>query len=110
MLYVLNGPVSFNKTWLIDWLNKRVQEPGESAESFISAVYKLSENCQYGTLQEEMIRDRLVVGIRHNGLSEKLQMDSNLTLQNLEEKMLLQRSYWGKDALEIIFLSGVGRW
>ena len=29
---------------------------------------------------------------------------------NLEGKMLLQRSYWGKDSLEIIFLSGVGRW
>ena len=28
-----------------------------------------------------MIRDRLV-GIRHNGLSERLQMDSNLTLEN----------------------------
>ena len=29
--------------------NKRVQEPGESAESFISAVYKLSENCHWFT-------------------------------------------------------------
>lgn len=27
-----------------------------------------------------MIRDRLVVGIRHQGLSESLQMDSELTL------------------------------
>lgn len=61
--------------------NKGCQEPGESAESFISAVYKLAENCQYGALQEEMIRDRLVVGIRHNGLSERLQMDGELTLE-----------------------------
>lgn len=28
-----------------------------------------------------MIRDRLVVGIRHHSLSEKLQMDSELTLE-----------------------------
>lgn len=61
--------------------NKRCQEPGESAEAFISAVYKLAEHCQYGLLQDEMIRDRLVVGIRHNGLSEKLQMDRELTLE-----------------------------
>jgi len=61
--------------------NKRSQEPGESAEAFMSAVYKLAEHCQYGPLQEEMIRDRLVVGIRHHGLSERLQMDSELTLE-----------------------------
>ncbi|XP_029701916.1 uncharacterized protein K02A2.6-like [Takifugu rubripes] len=60
--------------------NKRSQEPGESAESFISAVYKLAEHCNYGAMQEEMIRDRLVVGIRYQGLSESLQMDSELTL------------------------------
>lgn len=44
-------------------------------------MYKLAENCQHGALQEEMIRDRLVVGILHHGLSEKLQMDSALTLE-----------------------------
>ena len=27
---------------------------------------------------------------------------------NLEEKMLLQRSYWGKDSLEIIFFEWSG--
>lgn len=66
--------------------NKRCQEPGESAESFIAAVYKLAENCQYGPLQNEMIRDRLVVGTQYHSLSEKLQMDSALTL----EKAVLQ--------------------
>ncbi|TWW58989.1 hypothetical protein D4764_06G0005190 [Takifugu flavidus] len=43
-------------------------------------VYKLAEHCNYGAMQEEMIRDRLVVGIRYQGLSESLQMDSELTL------------------------------
>ena len=67
--------------------NKRCQEPGESAESFISAVYKLAEHCQYGVLQEEMIRDRLVVGIRHHGLSESTQMNSELTLAKAIQKI-----------------------
>lgn len=52
----------------------------ELAKLFISAVYKLAEHCNYGAMQEEMITDRLVVGIRHQGLSESLQMDSELTL------------------------------
>lgn len=48
------------------------------AESFIAAVYKLAEHCQYGAMQEELIRDRLVVG--SSGLSDSMQMDSELTL------------------------------
>ena len=67
--------------------NKRCQEPGESAETFISAVYKLAENCQCGGLQEETIRDRLVVGIRLHGLSDSLQMDSELTLAKAVQKI-----------------------
>ena len=42
--------------------NNRNQE-GESAESYITALYELAENCDYGALKAEMIRDRLVVGI-----------------------------------------------
>lgn len=49
--------------------NNRSQEPGESAEAFISEVCKPAEHCQYCQLQNEMIRDRLVVGIRLPGLS-----------------------------------------
>ena len=33
-------------------------------------LYKLAENCNYGNLKEEMIRDRLVVGISDQQLSE----------------------------------------
>ena len=32
-------------------------------------------------LQDELIRDRIVVGIRDSHQSEKLQMDPNLTLE-----------------------------
>lgn len=60
--------------------NSRFQQPGESAESFITDVYKLAEHCRYGDLHEEMIRDRIVVGIRDAKLSERLQLDPNLTL------------------------------
>lgn len=67
--------------------NKRCQEPGESAEAFITAVHKLAEHCQYGILKEEMIRDRLVVGIKDHALSEKLQLDSELTLTKAMTKI-----------------------
>ena len=61
--------------------NMRKQEDGETADSFITALYELAEHCNYGNLREEMIRDRLVVGIRDSKLSEKLQLDDALTLE-----------------------------
>ena len=59
----------------------RKQEDGETVDSFITALYELVENCNYGLLREEMIRDRLVVGIKDVKLSERLQLDNALTLE-----------------------------
>ena len=42
--------------------------------NFITDLYRLAEFCEYGSLRDEMIRDRLVVGLRNDKLSEKLQM------------------------------------
>ena len=50
-------------------------------DSFVTALYGLAEHCDYGGLHDQMIRDRLVVGLRDAVLSEKLQMDSDLSLQ-----------------------------
>ena len=58
--------------------NRRVQHEGESAETYISDLYELSEFCNYGDLKDEMLRDTLVVGIRDTGLSEKMQTDPTL--------------------------------
>ena len=60
--------------------NRRCQLAGETADQFIASLYNLAENCNYGDLKGEMIRDRLVVGIRDMTLSEKLQLDADLTL------------------------------
>ena len=42
----------------------------------------LVEHCGYSDLHDEMIRDRIVVGIRSSALSEKLQLDPRLTLDS----------------------------
>lgn len=60
--------------------NKRCQEVGASADNFITAVHKLAEHWKYGCLREEMIRDKIVVGIRDEKLSEKLQLNPKLDL------------------------------
>ena len=58
--------------------NSRKQEDGETADSFITALYGLAEHCAFGELHDELIRDRIVVGIKDADLSEKLQLDPSL--------------------------------
>ncbi len=60
--------------------NRRVQEEGEPVDAFITALYNLAENCNYAGLREELIRDRIVIGIRDLSLSERLQCTEDLTL------------------------------
>jgi len=69
--------------------NHRSQIKGESVEQYITTLYRLSETCEYGNLTSKMIRDRLVVGIQDSTLSERLQMDPNLTLEKAK-KMVCQ--------------------
>ena len=61
--------------------NQRNQSEGKSIEQYITALYHLVETCEYGDWTDEMLRDRLVVGIRDAAMSQKLQMDPGLTLE-----------------------------
>ena len=49
-------------------------------DSFITDLYNLARYCNFGTLKEELICDRIVVGLQNCELLEKLQLDANLTL------------------------------
>ena len=61
--------------------NQRNQSEGESVEQYTTALYHLVEICEYGDLRDELLRDRLVVGIHDSATSQKLQMDPELTLE-----------------------------
>ena len=62
-------------------LNRRCQEERENVDSYITSLFCLAENCEYAALHDEMIRDRIVVGIVDSSLSLKLQLDAKLTLK-----------------------------
>ena len=57
--------------------NSRKQEPGEPG-----ALHTLVEYCDYGDLRDQMVRDRIVVGLANAKLSAKLQLDRKLTLDS----------------------------
>lgn len=61
--------------------NKRVQHPGESVDTFIQDLHKLADDCSYLSLTDELIRDRIVVGVRDDDLSKQMQAKQDLTLQ-----------------------------
>ena len=52
--------------------NNRLQESDESIDAFTTALRTLTETCEFGSLKEDLIRDRLVCGIRDNSLRKKL--------------------------------------
>ena len=67
---------------IFEWakFNQRRQEEGETVDTFITALHTLAEYCNFGTLTDEMIRDRIVVGLLDAKLSEKRQLDPEVTL------------------------------
>ena len=60
---------------------QRCQQPSETIEAFHRALYELSEHCNFPD-KHEAIRDRFVLGVSSIELSEKLQLENNLTLDS----------------------------
>ena len=58
--------------------HKRSQREGESVE-YVRSLFELSEHAQFAE-KEETIRDRLVLGLQDQELSQKLQLESDTTL------------------------------
>ena len=52
--------------------NKRSQLPDEPVEQFITSLYNLAADCNFGELKDKLICDRIVVRIRAASLSERL--------------------------------------
>ena len=51
----------------------RRQGENETVDSFVTALYVLAEYCTYGALHDELLRDRLVVGLADTRLSARMQ-------------------------------------
>ena len=64
--------------------NTRDQREGETTDEYITVLYELIETCEYGALKEDILRDRIVVGIRDKSMSEKLQLQNDLTLEKVK--------------------------
>ena len=79
--------------------NKRCQGSEESVEQFITSLYSLADGCDYGEFRETMICDRIVVGIRDKALSESLQMDAKLTLDDAKSRARQREAVSGQQGM-----------
>lgn len=61
--------------------NNRNQKDGKKAQGCVSCLVGMAKKLRYGVLTDELVLDRLVIGIRDKRLSENLQMDETLTLE-----------------------------
>jgi len=62
--------------------NKRDQELNESVDAYVTALRTLSKMCNFGILEDSLIRDRIVIGVNDNQTRKKLLQVSKLTLKD----------------------------
>lgn len=58
----------------------RWQQEGESIDYYVTDLKNKSKTCEFGTLEESLITDRIVCGVRNAGICEQLLHEPMLTL------------------------------
>ena len=58
----------------------RMQQPGESFDAFLTDLKLKAKTCNFGVLQDSLIRDQLVFGIEDKKVRERLLRETDLTL------------------------------
>ena len=78
----LNGYYHARKSTIAERakFNRRCQKPGEPVEQFMQDLHRLAKDCEYSELREQLIRDRIIVGVLDDSLSDRLQSRPDLTL------------------------------
>ena len=52
--------------------NTRVQRKDETADQYVTELKLIAKNCNFGSLEDELIRDRLVYGTNSERIKERL--------------------------------------
>ena len=61
--------------------NSCVQSQDENVDAYVNRLRKLASSCDFGALTDELIRDRLVIGVRDRDLKGRLLRQKGLSLQ-----------------------------
>ena len=74
--------------------NTRVQEASKTIDQYVTELKLIAKNCGYGELEDQLIRDRIVCGIKSEKVkqrllhAEDLTLDKAISLRSNQRKML----------------------
>ena len=60
--------------------HRRTQVEAESINEYIAELRRLTTHCKFGAFLDEALRDRLVCGLRNEGIQKSLLTEADLTL------------------------------
>ena len=67
--------------------NVIVQEEGETADTFVTRLNNQAKKCEYGALEQSLVKDRIVVGCRDSRVQVRMLRDSTLTYATAVETL-----------------------
>ena len=70
-----------NETYERYRFSKREQASNETVDTYFTALHTLAKTCNFGNLEDNLIRDGIVIGVKDNSTRKKLLQVSKLTLQ-----------------------------
>lgn len=77
------------------------QQPDEPFDSYLSSITELAKLCEFESLEERMIRDKIIVGVNCSSLRDKLLKLKDPKLNNvIEYCRLIEKERSGKKAKE----------
>ena len=70
--------------------NSRSRNPGESVAAYIADLRRIAQYCNFGTMLDKMLRDRLVWGVNDDHIRRKLlqEKDKDLTFERAKSLAL----------------------
>ena len=60
--------------------NTRTQEASKTIDQYVNELKLIAKNCSYGDLEDQLIRDRIICGIRSEMVKQRLLRAEDLTL------------------------------
>jgi tRNA uridine 5-carbamoylmethylation protein Kti12 len=75
-----------NKRYERAVFNVAKQEENEKYVDYFNRLRTLKKNCQYGTLEDNLLLDKIICSIKDTTLRERLWMDRNITLDQSIDK------------------------
>ena len=87
--------------------HSRFRQPGETISTYVSELRAIARNCNFGTVLEDMLRDRLVCGVKDDRIQRRLLSESKLTFEKALE-LALGQEVASKNVAELHDAAGTG--